>query len=175
MAGVLLGAATNLIDGSVSADYFAIVMSWDWADAPKRAVLQGMLDGWALGLFFGVFFAIASAASTRLRCPPRLSLRVLAEAIGIVLTCWLIGGIVGTTLARLWPNLWGFFFVGVPPRVNLPRFAWVGGTIWGAYAGTVLALIVGSARLHLRWKRMQGPRAHGFGVISADSRASPVQ
>jgi len=76
-------------------------------------------------------------------------------------------------LARLWPQLWGFFFVGVPRRVNLPRFAWVGGTIWGAYAGTPLALLVSATLLHVRWKRMTGPRAYGFGVVTAASHGEP--
>ena len=168
-AGAAVGAAMNRINAQVSPDYFAIVLSCDFKDAAISAMFHGTFEGAALGLFFGLFFAIASAASTRLRCPPRLALRALLEAIVIVVICWLIGGIVGTVLARLWPQLWGFFFVGVPPRVNLPRFAWVGGSIWGAYAGTLLALIVCATLLHIRWKRMTGPRAYGFGVVTAPS------
>ena len=36
VTGAILGAIMNTINGRVSADYFAIVMSWDWAAAPNR-------------------------------------------------------------------------------------------------------------------------------------------
>jgi hypothetical protein len=164
IAGAILGAMMNTINGRVSADYFAIVMSWDWATAPTRAIFQGALEGFAAGLLFGFFFAIVIAASTRLRCPPPLALRTFFLAMAIVVIAWVIGGVIGVGLSLLWPKLWGFFFVGVPPRVNLPRFAWVGGSIWGAYGGSVIALIVASITLHLRWRQIQPPR-RAFAVL----------
>src|SRR5205823_11163643 len=122
-----------------------------------------------LGIFFGVFLAIVSAASTRMRCPLPLAIRSLRLALGVVMVCWVTGGIVGLVLAHVMPSLWGFFFIGVPPRVNLPRFAWVGGSIWGAYAGAMLALLAASIDLHVRWRRMTRT-AHGFAiVVPADS------
>jgi hypothetical protein len=157
LAGALVGAAANAIDDCISSDYFAIVMGWDGTHSILLAVAQGIFAGAALGLFFGFFLAITSAASTRLRCPPRLALRMLGAAMTVVLASWVTGGIIGVMWAMMVPQMWGFFFVGVPPRVNLPRFAWVGGTICGAYGGTVLALIVWSIELHRRWRAMNTP------------------
>ena len=164
LCGVALGAFTNAINGQISADYFAIVMSWDWIAAPTRAIAQGMLEGFAVGLLFGFVLAIAVAASTRVQCPPRLALKALALALAIVVICWLIGGMVGTILARVRPSLWGFVFIGVPRRVNLPRFAWVGGSILGAYAGAAVALVAASVFLHIQWKRLAHPPG-GFLVM----------
>src|SRR5207248_1018140 len=145
------------------------VMSWDWSSSPLLAIGQGVIEGFAVGLLFGFFLAIVVAASTRVQCPPPLALRALGEALAIVIICWFVGGVAGTILARVQPSLWGFVFVGVPPRVNLPRFAWVGGSIWGAYAGAMLALLAASIDLHVRWRRMTRT-AHGFAiVVPADS------
>jgi hypothetical protein len=157
--GAVLGIITNAIDGAVCSDYFAIVMSWDGQSAAYRALFQSAIEGFALGLFFGFFLAVATAASTRLRCPRSLAMRALCLALAIVLICWSAGGVIGFVLAKIWPKLWGFFFIGVPPRVNLPRFAWVGGSIWGAHGGTLLGLIVCSVFIHIRWRRLNVPLA----------------
>lgn len=164
--GALLGAVMNAINGRVSADYFAIVMSWDWAAAPSRAILQGVLEGCAAGLLFAIGLLIIIAASTAMCCPAGLAVRALATALVIVAICWLIGGVSGVILARIRPRLWGSFFIGVPLRVNLVRFAWVGGSIWGAYGGMLIGLIVAGVSLHLRWRRMHAPRG-AFAVITA--------
>jgi hypothetical protein len=154
----------TFINGRVSPDYFAIVMSWDWADAPSLAVLQGMIEGAPVGFAFALFLSIVVAASTRMRCAIGPALRALAAALGIVVTAWMIGGVIGVTLSIIWPRLWGFFFIGVPPRVNLQRFAWVGGSIWGAYGGAAIGLIVASVMLHRQWRRTHGtPRA--FAIV----------
>jgi len=168
IAGAVLGAIMNTIDGQVSADYFAIVMSWDGQTAGIHAIAHGVLEGFAAGLLLGFFFAIVIAASTRGRCPLPLALRSFALAPAIAMIGWFFGGGIGVTLALLWPQLWGFFFVGVPPRVDLVRFAWVGGSIWGGYGGALIGLIVASITLHLRWRRMQGPR-QAFAVVIASS------
>jgi hypothetical protein len=170
VAGALLGGILNTINGRVSADYFAIVMSWDWETAPTRAIFQGALEGFAAGLLLGFFFAMVIAASTRWRCPLPLALRTFALVPAIAIIGWIVGGIIGVTLSLLWPRLWGFFFIGVPPRVDLPRFAWVGGSIWGVYGGSLVGLIVACVTLHVRWRRRQGGD-RGFTVLSP----TPVQ
>src|SRR6185369_10207707 len=117
-SGAAMGAVTNAINGQVSADYFAIVMCWDGLAASRLAIFQGVLEGGAMGVVFGICFAIVIAASTRMRCPIRLALKALAIALAIVAVCWVIGGIVGVVLSRFCPQLWGYFFIGVPPRVS---------------------------------------------------------
>jgi len=170
-SGFGLGAIANAIDGQVSRDYFAIVMSWDWEFASVAAVVQGAFEGTLLGLVFGVFISAVLAASTKMRCPLPLAMDGLKMALAFVASSWLIGGITGTVLARLVPNLWGFVFVGVPPRVNLPRFAWVGGSIWGAYFGAAVAFLVTPIYLHVTWRRTTR-RVHGFPMVVAPPDAA---
>ena len=169
-SGFGLGAITNAINGQVSADYFAIVMSWDWQFAPIAAVMQGAFEGAVVGLVFGVFISVVLAASTKMRCPLPLAMEGVKLAIGVVAGSWVIGGITGTVLARLVPNLWGFVFVGVPPRVNLARFAWVGGSIWGAYFGAAVAFVAAPIYLHITWRRTTR-RVRGFPMVVAPPEA----
>jgi hypothetical protein len=164
LCGAMFGALDNAINGIVSPDYFAIVMSWDWADASRGAIARGAIEGASMGLAFSFFYGVTIAASTRMCCPPGLALRGLGIALTIVELFWIVGGVIGTGLAIVRPKLWGFFFIGVPPRVDLPRFAWVGGSICGAYGGTVIALAIAGVWVHFRWKRMSAP-AHAFAVV----------
>jgi hypothetical protein len=164
--GSAFGAITNSINGQVSRDYFAITLSCDWAAAPAMAIERGAVEGAVIGLFYGVFLTVAVAASTRMRYPVWLTMRALAWSLGVVLACWVVGGVGGTILAEVKPSLWGFVFAGVPPRVSLPRFAWVGGSIVGAYVGTAVSFVIATVRVHLRWKRM-GPPVHAFEVVGS--------
>ncbi len=157
LAGALFGAAANAVNDCVSPDYFAIVMGWDGMHSIFRAITEGMFAGAGLGAVFGFLLAITSAASTRLRCPLTLALRTLGMAIAVELAFWVLGGIIGVMWAIMAPQMWGFFFVGVPSRVSLPRFAWVGGTTCGAYGGTFLVVLVCSIALHQRWRQMNAP------------------
>jgi hypothetical protein len=154
--GVSVGAVTNAINLRVSQNYFERVMNWR-RDVPLRTILQGMLEGGVLGLFFGLTLSIASAASSRLRAPFRLVLRVLLNAVTIVLICWIAGGTIGACLATFDPQLFWLIIPVGPPSWGLTRFAWVGGTIWGAYAGTAIATLTGCIMLHRRWRSAAAP------------------
>lgn len=164
LCGAAIGSTLNAINGQVSRDFFAIVMSWDWSPAPVLAIGVGAMRGASAGLYVGVCLAICAAASTRLQCPTRLAVRSLLIVITFVLVCWDVGGGAGVLLAYRWPRFWGFVFVGVPPRVNLPGFAWVGGSICGAYAGIVIGTIVAAVGIHRAFKRAQPP-TNAFEVL----------
>jgi hypothetical protein len=88
--GAVLGAATNVVNGSVSGEYFSIVMGWNSIEAPFLAIPQGMLEGGGLGAGFGIVVAISFAASTKLRGRSDLALRAWASR------CWwrwFVGGL----------------------------------------------------------------------------------
>jgi len=156
LLGIAIGAATNFVNGTVSEDYFRVVLFGPYAPNVRMlAVGQGMLEGGALGLFFGFVFALSSAASTGLRARLRFSSAILFTAVGIVLACWVIGGILGMSLAAAATDFFVRIFYRQTPSsfATLLRFAWVGGTIWGAYAGTALATVFGCVLMHLRWKK----------------------
>jgi hypothetical protein len=153
LAGAFVGAVTNTINSTISADYFQGVMGWTAADAPRFAVAQGVLEGAGLGLGFGIIFGAASALSTGLRTGAPLPLRVLLQSVILVCACWTLGGLAGVAFAAMAP---AYFRQALfqAPYVNTPLlpYAWVGGTIWGAYAGSAIAAIWGCIVLHVRWR-----------------------
>ena len=144
-AGMLVGASTNAINGAVSPTYFINVMGWQsvsnvwWA-----SVTEGELEGAVGGALLSVVFTTALAIITRGSCPYNVGVRWLGRILLLVYSLWGIGGICGVTLAVLQPQFFQSIFNGVPGDLgqNL-RYAWVGGSIWGAYIGSPLAVIVG--------------------------------
>jgi hypothetical protein len=159
--GVAVGAFTNAVNVQVSEQYFSSTMGWT-SDVVPLTVRQGMLEGGALGLFFGFVFSIAGAASSRLHAPLGMLLRVTWDAVSIVLICWIVGGPIGVALAAAMPDFFTSTFTQAPSEHRaLLRFAWVGGTIWGAYGGTAIAALAGCVLFHLRWRRTIRDSAEG--------------
>ncbi len=171
--GVLLGALTNVVNGSVSPWYFAAVMGWEEREAPTRAIFQGMLEGAALGLIFGVVTAMSFAASTGFRGTAGLALRSLLTGTVVALACWAVGGACAVLFVWAAPDLYRATFYPVPPGVGPAlRFAWVGGSIWGAYAGCVLGGVAVCVSQHVRWRRLRARDVTAFEVLPA--AAPPV-
>jgi hypothetical protein len=165
--GAVLGAATNVVNGSVSGEYFSIVMGWNSIEAPFLAIPQGMLEGSGLGAGFGIVVAISFAASTKLRGRSDLALRAWGIAVLVALVCWGAGGGCGVAIASCSPNLFHAMFPQSRAAVELVRYAWVGGSIWGGYGGTVVGSVVACIYLHVRWRR-ECRRADGrFEVLQA--------
>lgn len=151
--GCVLGALTNLVNGGISGEYFAIAMGWNALEAPLLAIPQGMLEGGALGVLFGVVVAIAFSASTKLRGRSGLALRAWGWAVLAALICWAGGGACGAGLASFSPDLFHALFPPSRAAVDLVRFAWVGGSIWGGYGGAMVGAVVACVYLHVRWRR----------------------
>jgi hypothetical protein len=167
-AGVSLGAVTNLVNGAVSPFYFWAVMRWRVSEIWYLAVLQGMLEGGLLGLFFGVVVAISFAASTRLFGTLPLAIGALVRAVLVALCCWAVGGLLGLFLTSLSMDFWypkgGLYSTStMSQRLG---YSWVGGSIWGAYAGTPAGAIFACVWLHLKWKRR--PPVPAFEVLPAE-------
>lgn len=165
--GAVLGAVTNLVNGSVSGEYFSIVMGWNAIEAPLLAIPQGMLEGGALGAAFGIVVAISFAASTKLRGGSGLALRAWGMAVLAVLVCWGVGGACGVGIASCSPNLFHAMFPPSRAAVELSRYAWVGGSIWGGYGGTIVGSAVACIYLHVRWRRERQRGDGAFEVLPA--------
>lgn len=141
VAGVLIGALTNTLNGAVCPEYFTRVMGWP-ATAPIGvwSVRQGMLEGGLCGFFFALVLSIVMALRSRLRCPFRRALGYFVVAcLGVVL-CTILGGVVGAGWAASDP---ASYLAAFPTAISpgTARFAWVGGSIWGGQLGG-LAMIV---------------------------------
>jgi hypothetical protein len=165
--GLSLGALTNSINTLISPYYFRRVMYWNDLDNERvflLAIRQGIFEGAILGVAYAIFFSIAAGMITGLRCPLRLVVQCLVVAILIVLGSWLVGGLVGLGWALLSPGTFQASVRTAPSEyaVLLP-FAWVGGTIYGAYAGTIISATY-AAFFFRQWRRTFFTE-RGFAVV----------
>ena len=70
-------------------------------------------------------------------------------ALGI---CWVIGGLFAVLLCSINPNFYHKLFPITPAEnVEMLKFAWVGGSIWGGIIGGLLSSILGVVMLNNRW------------------------
>jgi hypothetical protein len=125
-----------------------------WEDKVElRAIGQGSLEGGALGLAFGIITSVSFAASTRLRGTLGIALRTLGLAVIVALICWLLGGIIALMISGTWPGWYVRTFPVARWTRSLARVAWVGGSIWGGYGGSLLGALVCCIYQHLRWRK----------------------
>ncbi len=157
-AGALIGVSTNAVNGAISPDYFRGVMRWHEIEAIWRAsVAQGLIEGLVYGVVFSAIFTAVVGRVSRVRCPTSFALSHLAGIVGAVYCCWVLGGAIAVGIAAWSPEFFRKTFVGVPEEVGpMLRYAWVGGSVWGAMLGGVLAVVVGSFLFGTRWRRRQG-------------------
>jgi hypothetical protein len=164
-AGMLVGASTNAINGAVSPAYFISVMGWQFvSNVWWASVAQGVLEGIIGGALLSFVFTTALSIITRGSCPYKMAVRWLGRILLPVYGLWAVGGIGGVTLAVLRPQFFQSTFIGVPgDLVQMLRYAWVGGSIWGAYVGGPLAVIVGLLLFRMSWRRMLKRQSGGEG------------
>jgi hypothetical protein len=154
VAGMFVGATTNAVNGAVSPTYFEIVMGWDSSGVWLASVQQGILEGFVIGIFLSFILTLAIGLITRASCTYGHALRWLAGVVVAVFRLWMIGGIVAVVWAAVSPGSYRNTFIREPLNFwQTVRFAWVGGTIWGAYLGGLLAVGVGLVLFHVRWRR----------------------
>jgi hypothetical protein len=152
LAGILVGASTNAINGAVSSIYFEIVMGWR-SNVWRASIGEGILEGTVAGALLSVIFTTTLAIITRGSCTYKMGARWLIHSVLWVYSLWAIGGLSGMTLAALRPQFF-FSIFGVPADLGpMLRFAWVGGSIWGVYIGGPLAVIVGLVLFRISWRR----------------------
>jgi hypothetical protein len=172
-----IGWFTNSIDAQVCPEYFEHVIGIGGSAAFVRsiALTEGVVEGFIFGMGFGVVIALTITLSTRLRCPLSLAFRFLFAAIVAILACWLLGGILGMLVGYFAPSAWLERTFPMARYLSMPRFLWVGGSIWGAYIGTAIGVGICSIGLHLRWKRIvQSNSPQGFAVVRVLTNDEPT-
>ena len=155
LAGAALGALTNSINGWVSPLYFRNVLRWhDVEDVWRASIAQGIFEGLIFGVFLSVVFVIVAGCVSKVRCSYLFSSTVLLAVVSAALVCWSVGGLLGMGLATLSPEFYRHAFKGAPQdSVELLRYAWVGGSIWGIEFGGFFLTILGSFWFYARWRR----------------------
>jgi len=161
VGGAFIGASTNAINGAVSPLYFRNIMRWqDVEDVWRASVAQGILEGLIYGIMFSVVFTSVVGLVSRARCSVKFAFRHMCVIVLAIYCCWAIGGLFAMGLATLSPEFYRNAFIGVPDGfAPMLRYAWVGGSIWGAMFGGLLAVLIGSVLFAIRWRRVQHEEA----------------
>jgi len=156
LAGTLVGASTNAINGAVSPTYFINIMGWQYvSNVWLASILQGVFEGSIVGLLFSAILTTSIGIVTRGTCECGHGLRWLGYMVLAIFGTWTIGGMCGVALAALSPSFFQNTFIGVPSdHTQMLRFAWVGGSIWGAEFGGFAIVVVGLVLFRLSWRRM---------------------
>ena len=155
VAGGVLGALTNSINGWVSPLYFRNILRWhDVEDVWRASIAQGIFEGLLFGIFLSLVFVIVAGIVSKARCTYLFGATVLLAVVVAALICWVIGGLLGMGLATLSPEFYRHAFRGVPQDfAEMLRYAWVGGSIWGIEFGGFVVMILGSFVFYARWQR----------------------
>jgi hypothetical protein len=156
LASGFLGATTNAVNGRVSPLYFVTILGWhDVANVWRASIAQGTFEGLMFGVFFSLVFTTAVGIITSAACPYDFALKHLLGVLVGAYVCWAFGGLAGMGLASLSPEFYRGTFIGVPEgRGPMLRYAWVGGSIWGAELGGFASVILGLVVLRANWRRV---------------------
>lgn len=155
--GAVIGASTNAINGAVSPLYFRNIMRWhDVENIWRASIAQGIFEGLVYGIMFSVVFTLVVGLVTRARCSFKFAFRHMLVIVLAIYCCWAVGGLIAMGLAVLSPEFYRNAFIGVPNDfAPMLRYAWVGGSIWGAMFGGLLAVVIGSVLFAVRWRGFQ--------------------
>ena len=153
-AGGFIGATTNMINGAVSPYYFKAIMYWNFQDIWTASVAQGILEGLLYGVIFAVIFTTGLGLVTKGQSSYNFALRQLLKIVAIVFSCWIIGGLLAIFLSLLSPEFYKSHFPLTPlDKVEMVKFAWVGGSIWGGMIGGLLGTILGIVVTKNSWPK----------------------
>ena len=155
LLGGFIGATTNMINASVSPYYFKAVMHWDFEDIWVASVAQGILEGLIYGVIFGLMFTTGFGLITKGQAPYRFAFIQLLKITALVFACWAAGGLLAMLLATLSSNFYkGHFPLAPSEKVELLKFAWVGGSIWGGMIGGLLSSVLGVVVVKNSWTKL---------------------
>lgn len=149
IAGGVCGSIINAINGIISPDYFIAVLHWEPTQSVYPAIIaQGLFEGLLYGVIFGLFLVFFVAKATRGRVAPIFIIRLIFKTLLGIVCCWGLGGVMGIMLAALSPEFFRSTFIGVPALfVQMLKYAWVGGAIWGAIIGALFMVAIMPFRL----------------------------
>jgi hypothetical protein len=176
LAGGFLGGSTNAVNGAVSPTYFVTILGWHGVEDVWRAcIAQGVFEGLLFGIFFSLVFTVATGIITGASCSFGFAFKHLLAILGGAYVCWALGGLAAMGLATLSPEFYRRAFIGVPEEFGpMVRYAWVGGSIWGAEFGGLVSVVVGLVVLRANWRRQIPRETVGEPVAPADGGRDPA-
>jgi len=158
VAGAVFGGLTNAINGAIGPEHFRVNLRWQDVQQIWRAtVAQGVFAGLIYGVLFSVVFTAVVGLVSRARCAFAFVWSHLMAVFFAILCCWAASGVIGIGLAALSPEFFRHTFPGVPEGFGpLTRYAWVGGSTFGALFGALLAAVLAPILFAIRWRRLHG-------------------
>jgi len=156
LAGAAFGAVSNMIDGAISPYYFKTVMHWDFPDIWTAAVSQGLFEGLIYGTIFSIIFTTGFGLITKGKAGYGFAFTQLLKTIGFIGICWLCGGLFAILLTSINPDFYRKLFPITPKDgIEMLKFAWTGGSIWGGMIGGLLSSFLAVVMLKNRWLQSQ--------------------
>lgn len=139
--GAFIGVSFNILNLSISTEYFIRILDWGEETIWFFGLLQGLLEGSVFGFFFAIIFTLLFELITKNKGDYRLALKSLIKILMIVSICWLIGGLLGFSLSWVSPEFYKINFLFVPDeKIEMFKYAFVGGAIWGEIAGGLIGI-----------------------------------
>jgi hypothetical protein len=154
-ASAVFGAATNAVNGAVSPTYFINILGWhDVQNVWRASIAQGIFEGLVFGVLFSLIFTTGVGIISHATCRYTFALKYLGGVVAGGCLCWALGGVLAMGLAALSPEFYRRAFIGVPEETGpMLRYAWVGGSIWGAQFGGLVCIILGLVIFRAKWRR----------------------
>ncbi len=153
LMGGLIGAVSNMINGSISAYYFKTTMNWGFPEIWIASVAQGILEGLFHGVLFALIFTTGFGLVTKGKADYAFAFKHIIRIAMIVMICWTIGGLLAVMLVSLSPEFYRSHFPWTPTDViEQMKYAWVGGSIWGEIIGGFLGSVVGLVTVKNNWE-----------------------
>ena len=142
LVGSAVGGLINSINAAVSPDYFSQVMDWEnniWL----RSVLQGMLEGLVLGLGNAIAFLVAALVFVMDEVTLAQLLRLTAAIAIAAFLLTLVTATASVMLSNLIPDFWPIYNPNWSSAEERIRYAWVKGSIEGAYYAAPFIVLLG--------------------------------
>lgn len=143
VGGLLLGAATNSVNGSLSPQYFRGVMGWQTPHILAASIAQGALEGSIYAVLGTILLLAIILIFTPCVLTTRIVVRLQASAFALVGLLWLVGGATAVVIAAYFPEMCSPRYFGYSTLwPNAGYYAWVRGSIWGSVYGAFPAVIL---------------------------------
>lgn len=142
-SGLVLGAATNVINGYVSPEYVRDVMGWRTPHIHAAAITQGAIEGSFYAVLATILLLFLAMLFTRRILTTRTIVQLQLSALFADTLLWFLGGATAVVTARYFPQICNPEYFGYTsdwPKAGY--YAWVRGSIWGSVYGSVIAVFL---------------------------------
>ncbi len=165
LAGVAMGCMMNIINGLICPSYFSLFFDfpggsslWTTQQLYEATVEQDLKEGLGFGLVVAVVFTLFVFVVSTASCKFRFASSYLPRMTIAAFFFWFVGGLNGVLVGATFSNSPAIVNLGATSEDRC-RFLWVGGSIYGAYFGGLIALFLGCTWFKRDWKKSKSLQA----------------